>query len=415
MKSDEAARGVDGNLKGTPVRCIHYRTIGAVALLPVVAACARAQTYGFVSTLGNDTTSVERVTRTGNRIVGDAIGRSPTVTRRHWEAELGRDGVMMSWSMNTDIPNAAPTDRTIRHTATFTDRATSFTRTTPAGTRSWAFRKSYAEIVPWNAFVYATWELLLDAARRQLNTTRARIGQYFFEGWDEGNVGYADIKHQSDGSYAISSTGLAGSGIARVDASGHMTSYSGQGTTYKQEVRRIANVPDIDAIAARFAADEQRVGLARSLSPRDTARATVGTATLTIDYSRPARRGRPLLGGLIGYDEVWRTGANAATQLTTTGPIELAGALLRPGTYTLFTLPTRQGVSLIINRESGQWGTSYQAARDLARRPMTADTSSENVERFTIRMTPEQAGTAQLIIEWGPFRWSAPIRSTRKP
>ncbi len=396
------------------MRRMRYRTIGALALLPVLAACARAQTYGFVSTLGNDTTSVERVTRTGNRIVGDAIGRSPTVTRRHWEAKLGRDGVMMSWSMDTDIPNAPPADRTIRHTATFTDRATSFTRTTPAGTRSWAFQKSYAETVPWNAFVYATWELLLDAARRQGDTTRARIGQYFFEGWDEGNVGYADIERRSDGSYAISSTGLAGSGIARVDANGQMTSYSGQGTTYKQEVRRITNLPDIDAIAARFAADEQRLGLARSLSPRDTVRATVGNATLTIDYSRPARRGRTLVGDLIAYDQVWRTGANAATQLTTTGPIELAGALLRPGTYTLFTLPTEQGVSLIINRESGQWGTSYRAARDLARRPMVVDSLSDNVERFTIRIAPEHAGTGQLIIEWGPFRWSAPIRSMAK-
>jgi hypothetical protein len=120
------------------------------------------------------------------------------------------------------------------------------------------------------------------------------------------------------------------------------------------------------------------------------------------------------VGDLIAYDEVWRTGANAATQLTTTGPIELAGALLRPGTYTLFTLPTRQGVSLIINRESGQWGTSYRAARDLARRPMVVDSLSDNVERFTIRMAPEPAGTARLIIEWGRFRWSAPIRSMAK-
>jgi hypothetical protein len=386
------------------------------ALILGVASCARPQTYGFVAVLGNDTTSIERVTRTGNHIVGDAIGRSPAVTRRHWEAELGPNGAITSWSMDTYIPNAPLAAQHIHHTATFTDRATSFTRRTAAGDTSWAYRKGYAETVPWNAFVYATWELLLDAARRQKDTTSARIGQYFFEGWDQGHVGYADIARRADGSYSISSTGLAGTGTARVDPNGRMESYSGQGTTYKQEVRRITELPDIDAIATRFAAEEKATGLARALSPRDTVRATVGTATLTIDYSRPLRRGRTLVGDLLPYDEVWRTGANAATQLSTTAPIELGGVSLRPGTYTLFTLPSRNAVALVINGQSGQWGTQYDASRDIARLPMTVDSTPANVEQFTIRVDGAEAsagaaGASRLVMEWGRFRWSALLRA----
>ena len=391
------------------------RPIAAATFL-VLASCARTETYGFVAVLGNDTTSVERVTRSGNRIVGDAIGRSPTVTRRHWEAELAPNGVIKSWSMDTYIPNAPPADQRIHHTAVFSDLATSFTRRTSAGNHAWAYQRTYAETVPWNAFVYATWELLLDAARRQPDTTRARIGQYFFEGWDEGHVGYADVVRQPDGSYAISSTGLAGTGIARVDASGRLTSYSGQGTTYKQEVRRITDVPDIDAITTRFGAEEQRTGLARFLSPRDTVRATVGGASLTIDYGRPARRGRALVGALLPYDEVWRTGANAATQLTVSAPVNLAGVALGAGTYTLWTLPTRTGVTLIINGQSGQWGTEYDAGQDIARRAMTVDSMPGNVEQFTIRIAPPSghAGESRLTLEWGSFRWSAPIRAPRR-
>jgi hypothetical protein len=393
---------------------LNVRLITATALL-LLAACARTETYGFVAVLGNDTTSVERVTRTGHRIVGDAIGRSPAVTRRHWEAKLGPNGVIQSWSMDTYIPNAPPDDQRIHHTAAFSDRATSFTRRTSAGDHSWAYQKTYPETVPWNAFVYATWELLLDAARRQPDMTHARIGQYFFEGWDEGHVGYSDIERNPDGSYAISSTGLAGTGTARVDTNGRLVSYSGQGTTYKQEVRRITNVPDLDAIAARFAADEQRTGLARSLSPRATVSATVGKASLTIDYGRPARRGRTLVGDLLPYDEVWRTGANAATQLTVSAPVVLAGVALRPGTYTLWTLPTRKGVSLIINGQSGQWGTEYDAGQDVARRPMTVDSVPGNVELFTIRVDGPPSGghdgVSRLTMEWGTFRWSAPIRA----
>ncbi|HZH39525.1 MAG TPA: DUF2911 domain-containing protein [Gemmatimonadales bacterium] len=393
---------------------VPLRPIAAVALV-LLAACGRTETYGFVAVLGNDTTSVERIRRTGHRIVGDAIGRSPTVTRRHWEAELAPNGVIKSWSMDTYIPNAPPADQRIHHTAVFSDRATSFTRRTSTGSHAWAYQREYPETVPWNAFVYATWELLLDAARRQPDTTRARIGQYFFEGWDEGHVGYADIVRNPDGSYAISSTGLAGSGLAHVDTNGRLTSYSGQGTTYKQEVRRTTDVPDIDAITTRFAAEEQRTGLARSLSPRDTVRATVGGASLTIDYGRPARRGRTLVGALLPYDEVWRTGANAATQLTVSAPIDLAGVALRAGTYTLWTLPSRTGVSLIINGQSGQWGTEYDAGRDIARRAMTVDSSSANVEQFTIRIVPPsgQAGVSRLALEWGSFRWSVPIRAAR--
>ena len=381
-----------------------------LALVLVLGACTRPETYGFVAVLGNDTTSVERVTRTGDRIVGDAIGRSPTVTRRHWEAELGPHGVITHWSMDTDIPNAPSDQQHLHHTATFTDSVTAFTRGTSAGTRSFAYRKSYVETVPWNAFVYATWELLLDAARRQPDTTHARIGQYFFEGWDEGHVGFADIARNPDGSYAISSTGLAGTGTARLDSAGRLASYSGQGTTYKQEVRRITDVPDIDALAARFAADEKRTGPARELSVRDTARATVGTATVSVDYGRPLRRGRTLVGALLPYDEVWRTGANAATQLTTSAPIELAGVALHPGTYTLWTLPTRGGVSLIINGQSGQWGTDYDASHDIARRPMAVDSLPANVERFTIRIDP----AGRLVMEWGTFQWSAPIRAEKR-
>jgi len=389
---------------------MRYQAMATTALLLVLGSCAGTETYGFVAVLGDDTTSVERVTRTGNRIVGDAIGRSPTVTRRHWEADLGPDGVMSKWAMDTWIPNAPADKQRIHYTATFTRSATSFTRRDSAGNRSWAYRAQFNETVPWNAYVYATWEWLLDAARRQPDPTRARIGQYFFEGWEAGHTGYADIERQPDGSYTISSTGLAGAGAAHLDANGRLASYSGHGTTYKQEVRRTTDVPDIDAITARFAATERASGLATSLSPRDTMHATVGAASLTIDYSRPAWRGRTLVGGLMPYDQVWRTGANAATQLTTSAAIELAGVALRPGTYTLWTLPSRSGVSLIINGESGQWGTSYHAARDVARRPMTVDSAAGNVERFTIRVDEP---ASRLVMEWGTFRWSVAVRTAR--
>lgn len=388
------------------------RALGAAIALAALCGCSstKGETYGFVATLGNDTTSVERITRTANRIVGDAVGRSPEVTRRHWEAELASDGSISRWSMDTYIPNAPTAEgQHLHHTAEFQAQAVALSRGTSVGTRSWKYKREFASIVPWNAFVYGTYEPLLAAARRQGDS--ARVGQYFFEGWDEGHIGYADVRRNADGTYSIGSTGLSGEGTARLDSSGRLVSYSGEGTTYKQEVHRVADVPDIDAITARFAADEKAKGVFTSLSPRDIVHATIGRADITIDYSQPARRGRVLVGGLIPLGEVWRTGANAATQLKTSAPIRLAGVPLAAGKYTLWTLPTKSGVQLIINKQSGQWGTDYNSTYDLARRPMKVESVPGNVERFTIRVAPDAVG--QLVMEWGTFRWSVPVVGAR--
>ena len=380
----------------------------AVLVLPLLlaGACGRepTETWGFVATLGDDTTSVERMTRTGDRLAGEAIGRSPVVVRRRWEATLAPDGSVTRWVMDTHIPNAPAGEQFLHHEMELHDGVLRLVRGTSADTLERRIGTLYARTVPWNAFVYGTFELLFQAAAGLPDSTR--IGQYFFEGWSEGNIGYARVRRLGEHRVSISSTGLSGSGVAQLDEQGRMLSYSGEGTTYKQEVVRVADVPDLVALLDRFAADERARGVARALSTRDTARARVGSATVVVDYSRPLARGRELLGGLIPYDRVWRTGANAATQLTTTAPLRLAGVPLERGTVTLWTLPTRDGVQLVVNREAGQWGTSYDARHDIARVPMQVDTLDSPVEQFTIRI---DAQPSRLVMEWGTFRWSVPV------
>ena len=142
---------------------------------------------------------------------------------------------------------------------------------------------------------------------------------------------------------------------------------------------------------------------------RDTARATIGNATFSVDYGRPLARGRTLLGNVILYDRVWRTGANEATQLTTSAPITLAGLSLPAGTYTLWTVPHQRGVDLIVNRQTGQWGTEYSRAQDLGKAPMRSDSVATPVEKFTISIETIDARHGTLALAWGTFRWTAPI------
>jgi hypothetical protein len=201
---------------------------------------------------------------------------------------------------------------------------------------------------------------------------------------------------------------LAGTGEVTVDSAGRMLTYSGKRSTYKVAVARTATLPDVEAIGGRFAAAERRTGLSQ-LSVRDTARAAIGAATFSVDYGRPLRRGRTLLGDVISYDRVWRTGANAATQFTTSAPITLSDLSLPAGTYTLWTVPHVGRVDLIVNRQTGQWGTEYNRGQDLGTVPMTSDSVDPPVEKFTISIEPSDARHGTLALAWGTFRWTAPI------
>ncbi len=147
----------------------------------------------------------------------------------------------------------------------------------------------------------------------------------------------------------------------------------------------------------------------RPSSPRDTAQGTVGSATLLVDYGRPSRRGREIFGSLVPYDQVWRTGANAATTLVIGAPVQLGGQPLPAGTYTLYSLPTRNGWTLIVNGQTGQWGTEYIEGRDVLRVPMSVS-RTEPVDTFRISVEGG-AEEGRLIFAWDTLQGTVPVRA----
>jgi hypothetical protein len=166
----------------------------------------------------------------------------------------------------------------------------------------------------------------------------------------------------------------------------------------------------VQAVGAQFAVAETKSGAVRQLSVRDTLRASIGTASFTVDYGRPLVRGRVLVGNILPYDRVWRTGANAATQFETSAPITLAGMPVPAGKYTLWTVPRVNGAAdIILNKQVGQWGTEYDGAKDLFMTRMKTETLASPVETFTISIAQADATHGTLVLEWGPFRWTSPI------
>ena len=354
--------------------------------------------------------------RTSDRLVSDEIDRFPRVTRRHSEIMLAPDGSVRHFSMRIILPTAQTPkwkDRTF--TADYLTDSVRVTITNGEGSKSVAFPSHGEAWMPWVAQDYALTELYVAAAL-QRGGDSIQMRHYYPDAQFEDmadliRVNPGGLVRAMPGNKAeiYRHDGLAGIGEAVVDSAHRMLSYSGARTTYKMEVARVAAQPDIETITRDWTATEKLDGVPAALSVRDTARGRVGNAEFLVDYGRPLARGRELVGNVLPYDAVWRTGANAATQFTTNAHITMAGLDLAPGTYTLWSVPTRSNVILIVNRQYHQWGTQYDASRDLGRAPYAVSTNATPVEQFTISFVQDDATHGKMVLEWGPFRWTAPI------
>jgi len=145
-------------------------------------------------------------------------------------------------------------------------------------------------------------------------------------------------------------------------------------------------------------------------SPMAVAAATLENGTyVKIVYSSPRKRGRRIFGGLVPYGEVWRTGANEATEITVTRPVLLAGNRLEAGTYALFTIPKRDTWTVIVNATLGQWGAyDYDASTDVMRFEVPSSETDKMYEAFVISVEEGRDGK-NLNMVWEETMISIPI------
>ncbi|MFI5233703.1 MAG: DUF2911 domain-containing protein, partial [Gemmatimonadales bacterium] len=312
------------------------------------AACSagRSERYGFVTVLGRDTVAVERIARAPDSFVSDEVDQWPAVRIRHTEMTLAPDGTIRHMVMDVRTPNAStPARRARRVTADMTRDSVRISIRDSSGVKDTAFATGGAITVPHVSMMYGVIELEIATAIARARTARMAAGDSvpFRQFYPDRDIGPAFVLHSGwvhpvgGGKVELWHDWLSGIGDATVDSAGRMLTYSGQRSTYKVEVKRVTPVPDVEAVGAELATREKSSGGIKEVSVRDTARATIGGAAFSVDYGRPRARGRELLGGVIDYDDVWRTGANAATQFTTSKPITLAGLVLPAGMYTLWT------------------------------------------------------------------------------
>ena len=147
------------------------------------------------------------------------------------------------------------------------------------------------------------------------------------------------------------------------------------------------------------------------LSPPADTQTTLGGKAVTIEYNAPSARNRKVEGGLVPYGSVWRLGADSATTLTTDTDLTIGALKVPKGVYTLYILASEGGWKLIVNKQTGQWGTEYNQAQDLGRVDLKLTKLPQAAE--TLKITLKGSGSAgSLDIVWGSTQASAPIKAS---
>lgn len=151
----------------------------------------------------------------------------------------------------------------------------------------------------------------------------------------------------------------------------------------------------------------------RDISPMDLAiaRSDKSSAPLArVIYSRPQKRGRDIFGGLVPYGEVWRTGANEATELTTYVPLMFGKTVLKPRTYTIYTIPGEDNWTIIINSDTNVWGAfSYKKEKDVARISVPCEQAVAPIESLSMIFKTDTNKTV-LMIGWDDHYVEIPFR-----
>ena len=386
-----------------------FRRLAVVSLLAPVIAVAQSPSY-IVTRLGNDTVAVERYTRSANTLEGDLVLRYPRVRTIHYVADLAPQGSIKSLTATVRrASSAAGTPAVMQMVTNFGDTVAVIEtmrngqRDTSASGRRF-YHGAASPFIGTEPTSYGIYEQLLAASRLGRDSV-----SYVLVAPGTDPSPSIILRRRGADSVAFQSTFFPGwIEVARVDSRGRILGVDATPTTIKTVAERVPNL-DVDALVKAWASVEAgRGGMMGQMSPPDTVRSSVGGANISVAYSRPLKRGRVIFGNVVPWNQVWRTGANAATVFSTDKDLVFGSTVIPAGKYTLWTVPTQSGAQLIFNSETGQWGTDYHSEKDFARVNLTQANANPPVEQFEIRVQPQTNGGV-LSLAWDDRRWTAPF------
>jgi hypothetical protein len=135
-------------------------------------------------------------------------------------------------------------------------------------------------------------------------------------------------------------------------------------------------------------------------SPPAHTEATIGGHKITIDYYSPSMHGRKIFGALVPYNQVWCTGANWATKITSDADLQMGTLKIPKGSHSIWTIPADKQWTLIINNQTGQFHLNYDGSRDLGRTKMDIKPIDAPVEAFKIELRQNGGSNGTLALDW---------------
>jgi len=377
--------------------------VGLVCLAPVAGGQTVPDSASFVTRLGADTLVIERFVREARWVTAEVLLRVPRTTRTWYRIELSPGGELARLEARSAAAGRAGTALRTQSVTRIGDSLL-VEITTDGETRAQTVAADRATL-PFIDMVHWPFELVL---RRMRAAGRDSAAAPLLTGSRVQSFPVAVIAPDS----MTITHPLRGTMRVEVDAAGGIEVLDARGTTRKLLVERRPWV-ELDATAEAWAAADAAGRSIGALSGRGEVSATVAGATIGVDYGTPSKRGREIWGALVPFGAVWRTGANRATGFTTDRDLVLGSGshtlTVPAGSYTLFSIPAADGGVLIVNRQTGQAGTAYDAAQDLGRVPLEARPLPDPVEVFAIAVTETESGGA-LRLQWDRTELVVPFR-----
>jgi hypothetical protein len=145
-------------------------------------------------------------------------------------------------------------------------------------------------------------------------------------------------------------------------------------------------------------------------SPTGKISQTVGLTDISVEYSRPSMKARKVFGGLVSYNEIWRTGANASTKVTFSENVKVGGNELKKGTYALYTIPTEREWTVIFHKNLDHWGADdYKQEEDACRFTVKPMALTQNVESFTMSIDNLKNTGCDIVLSWEKTAVAIPV------
>lgn len=366
----------------------------------------------FLTTLGKDAVAVESYVRTQAALEGDILLRVPGVVRYHYKLTFAADGSVKRSDFDIKPASGSGVEDSRRLVLDF-DRGSVRAISTVNGAQSMSsvsldvppniwflggYGSSFGIYASYGMYEYLLTRVPVDrTATTTLSVLSAATGQ-----------GSTRLFKRPTSTTAEFDYFKMAWIHATLDDSGAITAADASETTERTTTRRVEFMDIRRAEQELGVVDKAGKGLGVA-SPNVETKASVAGASVVVRYGSPRLRGRSgAMVALVRAGKVWRTGANEATVIELSRDLRIGDQRVPAGKYSLWTLPKTDGVELIVNKQTGQWGTNYEPAQDLIRIPMTVTTVDKPLDAFAIALQPTGAG-GELRIQWDTFVWSVSL------